>query len=67
MTSKKLSLEKLSGEIAKLTELRSAARTTDEFCSYTLQLRHYKTMYEKAQRQSMTYEKIRRFNDRGAI
>jgi hypothetical protein len=67
MTSKKINLEKIAGEIKKLTELRGNSITTDEYCSLTLQLRHYKSMYQVGYREQMTIKKIRRYNDFGAV
>lgn len=50
MSARKLDLSKLEGEIQKLTCLRGASETLDEYCSYTLQLRHYKNILQRAKR-----------------
>lgn len=65
--TRKLPLEKIAGEIEKLTQLRSDCDNIDEWCSYTLQLRHYKQIYHKMQRLGMTAEQIRSYNDGGVI
>lgn len=66
MTARKISLEKITGEIAKLSELRRSCSDIDDYCSYTIQLRHYKAMYERLKRMK-TFDEIRRENDRQVI
>ena len=59
-------LEKLVGAIGKLEVLRTEPGIiTDDYCSFTVQLRHYRNMYKKLKRVSR--DKIRRYNDAGVI
>ena len=45
--SRKINLEELAGRIDKLKVKRAESETTDEYVSYTFQLRHYRAMYER--------------------
>ena len=65
--TRRIPLEKLAGEIEKLTLMRSETQDIDEWCSYTLQLRHYKKIYWKMERLGMTIEQIRDYNDGGTF
>lgn len=65
--TRRIPLERIAGEIEKLTLLRGDCKDLDVWCSYTLQLRHYKNMYWKMERLGMTMEQIREVNDGGVV